>query len=75
LEQRSAVMKEQRRTMRGKAEWMGIRWLLREEERTASLSDRQREEMTHGVVAACVAHGVDMAAGQQRRRKVVAAAE
>jgi hypothetical protein len=41
----------------------------------ASLSNRQHEEMTHGAVATCVACGADVAAGQQRRREVVAAAQ
>jgi hypothetical protein len=36
--------------------------------------DRQCDGMTHGVVAACIARGADMAAGQQRRREVAAAA-
>jgi hypothetical protein len=66
---------EQRRIVRGRAEWVGVRLLLREEERTASLSDRQRNEMTHGAAAACVARGANVAAGRQHQRKVVAVAE
>jgi hypothetical protein len=31
--------------------------------------------MTHGAVATCVACGADVAAGQRRRREVVAAAQ
>jgi N-acetylmuramoyl-L-alanine amidase len=70
-----AVRKEQRWTARGRAEWAGARWLLREEERTTSLSDRQREEMTHRVAAACVTRGVDVGVDRQHRCEVVAAAE
>jgi hypothetical protein len=59
-------MKEQRWMVRGRAEWVGVRRLSQEEERTGSLSDRQRDEMTHGVAAACVARGADVATGRQR---------
>jgi hypothetical protein len=41
---------------------------------TTSPMDRQRDGVTHGAAAACVAHGADVAAGQQRRREVAAAA-
>jgi hypothetical protein len=75
LEQRSTTMKEQRQIVRGRVEWVGVRWLLREEESTTSLSDRRRDEMTHGAVAACVARGADVVAGQHRWREVAAAAE
>jgi hypothetical protein len=68
-------MKEQRQTAIGRVEWAGARWLPREEERTTSLSDRQHEEMTHGAAATCVVRGADVAADQQRRHEVVAAAE
>jgi hypothetical protein len=71
----SARRLEQRRTRRGRAEWAGPRRLLWEEERTTSLSDRQHEEMTHGAAATCVVRGADVAADQQRRHEVVAAAE
>jgi hypothetical protein len=37
---------------------------LRDEERMTSLSDRQREEMTHGAAAACVARRADVAASR-----------
>jgi hypothetical protein len=57
-----------------RAEWAGIRRLSREEERTASLSYRQRDEMIYGAVAACVTHGADVVAGRQCRRDVAAAA-
>jgi hypothetical protein len=60
---RGAVMKEQRQMLRGRAEWAGARQLLREEERTTSLSDRQRKEMTRGAAAESVARGADVAAG------------
>jgi hypothetical protein len=60
---RGAVMKEQRQMPRGRAEWAGARRLLREEERTTSLSDRQRKEMTRGAAAESVARGADVAAG------------
>jgi hypothetical protein len=56
-------MKEQRQMPRGRAEWAGARRLLREEERTTSLSDRQRKEMTRGAAAESVARGADVAAG------------
>jgi hypothetical protein len=39
-----------------------------------SLSDRQRDEITHGAAAACVTSGADVAASRQRRHEVVAAA-
>jgi hypothetical protein len=41
----------------------------------ASLSNRQREQMTHGAAVACVTRGEDVAAGRQHRCEVVAAAE
>jgi hypothetical protein len=66
LEQRSTVMKEQRRMVRGRAEWAVIRRVLRKEERMTSLSDRQRDKMTHGVTAAFIARGVDVAADRHR---------
>jgi hypothetical protein len=56
-------------------EWAGVRWPLREGERTASLLDRQRNEMMHAAAAACIAHGLDVAASRQCRCEVVAAAE
>jgi hypothetical protein len=37
---------------------------LRDEERMTSLSDRQREEMTHGAAVACVARRADVAASR-----------
>jgi hypothetical protein len=40
---------------------------------TASPTDRQRDGVTHGVAAACVARGADVAASRQRRREVAAA--
>jgi hypothetical protein len=49
-----------------RAEWVGVRRLSWEEERTTSLLDRQRDEVTHGAAAACVARGADVAAGRQR---------
>jgi hypothetical protein len=58
------MMKEQRWTVRGKVKWVGIRRLLWEEEKTASLSDRQCDELTHGAAAACVVRGTDVAAGR-----------
>jgi hypothetical protein len=33
---------------------------------TASPTDRQRDGVMHGVAAACVARGADVAAGRQR---------
>jgi hypothetical protein len=41
---------------------------------TASPTDRQRDGVTHGATAACVARDADVAAGWQRRREVAAMA-
>jgi hypothetical protein len=57
---------EQRRMVRGSAEWAVVRRVLRKEERMTSLSDRQRDEMTHGATTAFIARGVDVAAGRHR---------
>jgi hypothetical protein len=57
-----------------RVEWVGVRRLSREEERMTSLSDRQRDEVTYGAAAACVARGVDVAAGRQRRHEVATVA-
>jgi hypothetical protein len=66
LEQRSTAMKEQRRMVRGRAEWVVVQRVLRKAERMTSLSDRQRDEMTHGATTAFIARGVDVAAGRHR---------
>jgi hypothetical protein len=55
-------------------EWVGVRWPSREEERTTSLSDRQRNEVTHGAAAACIAYGGHAVAGRQRWHEVAVAA-
>jgi hypothetical protein len=39
---------------------------------TASPTDRQRDEVTHGAAAACVVRGADVAAGRQHRCEVAA---
>jgi hypothetical protein len=41
---------------------------------TTSPTDRQRDEVTYRVAAACIAHGADVVAGRQRRREVAAVA-
>jgi hypothetical protein len=41
---------------------------------TTSPMDRQRDEVTHGAAAACIARGADVAVGRQREREVAAAA-
>jgi hypothetical protein len=66
-------MREQRQTVR--AEWSGWRSAaVAGRGETASPTDRQRDEVTHGAVAACVARGADVAAGRQCRCEVAAAA-
>jgi hypothetical protein len=58
-----------------RAKWSG--WAFggyRTKRREQLLLDRQRNEMTHGAAVACVAHGADVAASQQRRCEVAAAA-
>jgi hypothetical protein len=63
LEQRSAAMREQRSTAR--AEWSGWRsTAVAGRGEMASPTDRQRGEVTHGVVAASVTRGADVAAGR-----------
>jgi hypothetical protein len=60
LEQRSTAMKEQRWTVR--AERSG--WAVAGRGENASLSHRQRDKVTHGAAAVCVARGADVAAGR-----------
>jgi hypothetical protein len=65
LEQRSVVMREQRRTVR--AEWSGRHSApVAGRGGMAALMDRQCDRVRHGVAAACVACGANVAAGRQR---------
>jgi hypothetical protein len=69
-------MKEQRQgEVRGRAEWRALGSCCGKRRERASLSNRQREEMMHGVAAACVTRGEDVAAGRQHQYEVVATAE
>jgi hypothetical protein len=73
LEQMSVAMREQRSMAR--AEWSGLRSAaVARREEMASPMYRQRDEVTHGAAAACVACGADVAAGRQCRCEVAVAA-
>jgi hypothetical protein len=73
LEQRSAAAREQRSTMRAEQSG-GVRAVVAGRGETTSHMDRQRDGVTHGAAVACITRGVDVVAGQQHRREVVAAA-
>jgi hypothetical protein len=73
LEQRSAAMREQRRTVRAEQSGRCSAAIAGRGE-MASTTDRQGDGVMHGAAAACVARGVDVAAGRQRQREVAAAA-
>jgi hypothetical protein len=73
LVQRSAATSEQRSAVRAEQSGRCSAAVVGRGE-TASPTDRQHDEVTHGATAACVACGADGAAGRQRRCEVAAAA-
>jgi hypothetical protein len=56
-----------------RAEWCRSADIMERGE-TVSPTDRQRDGVTHGAVAACVARGAEVVASRQRRREVAVAA-